>query len=271
MATVRESLSRIRPRVEPIENEAGLFSGESVLSILKLILAGSPLAEVLTIIAQLVESQGEGLFCTIWLPEEGANYLYCAVAPSLPGFCDHVGRTKVCAKGASCGTAVYRREPVYVTDILTEPSWDDYRDRMSRYGIRSVWSRPLFTRDGKILGTFGMLSREVRSPDRTELELIENASHIAGVAIEGHIKEQELQRERDRLRLLLEITNSMISKLDLRSLVEVLSKSLLSVMRCDFCALLLPDTDSGQLRITTLYNPEARGSLCDGTLIPVHG
>src|SRR5215469_5096295 len=184
METAKETLSDTQPRVEPAQNEAGLFSGEFVLNILKLILAGSPLAEVLTIIAQLIESQVEGLFCTIWLPEEGADYLYCAVAPSLPGFCDHVGRTKVCAKGASCGTAIYRREPVYVTDILTEPSWDDYRDRMSRYGIRSVWSRPLFARDGKILGTFGMLSREVRSPDRAELQAIENASHIAGVAIE---------------------------------------------------------------------------------------
>jgi formate hydrogenlyase transcriptional activator len=35
--------------------------------------------------------------------------------------------------------------------------------------------------------------------------------------------------------------------------------------------LLLPDADSGELRVTTLYNPEARGSLCDGTIIPVHG
>src|ERR1700758_3861783 len=177
METAKESPTETRPNIEPTRNELGLFASESVLSILKLILAGSPLPEVLTIIAQLVESQGEGLFCTIWLPEEGANYLNCAVAPSLPGFCDHVGRTEVCAKGASCGTAVYLRKSVYVTDILTEPSWDDYRARMSRSGIRSVWSRPLFTRDGKILGTFAMLSREVRSPDRAELQLIENASH----------------------------------------------------------------------------------------------
>jgi formate hydrogenlyase transcriptional activator len=271
METAKESPTQTRPKIEPTRNESGLFSSESVLNILKLIFTGSPLPEVLTIIAQLIESQAEGLFCTIWLPEEGADYLYCAVAPSLPGFCDHVGRTKVCAKGASCGTAVYRREPVYVTDILTEPSWDDYRDRMSRYGIRSVWSRPLFARDGKILGTFGTLSREVRSPDRSELELIENASHIAGVAIEGHIKEQELQRERDRLRLLLQITNSVASKLDLRGLVEVLSKSLLSVTRSDFCALLLPDEDDEQLRMTILHNPESRGAICDGSTVPVRG
>src|SRR5206468_12743720 len=83
--------------------------------------------------------------------------------------------------------------------------------------------------------------------------------------------EDELRHERDRLRLLLEITNSMTSKLDLRRLVEVLSTNLLSVTRCDFCALLLPDADSGELRVITLYNPEARGSLCDGTVIPIHG
>jgi len=83
--------------------------------------------------------------------------------------------------------------------------------------------------------------------------------------------EEELRHERDRLRLLLELTNSMTSKLDLRHLVESLSTNLLSVTRCDFCALLLPDADSGELRVTTLYNPEPRGSLCDGTLIPIHG
>jgi len=271
METASESPIETRPRVEPTENETGLFSGESVLNILKLILAGSPLPEVLTIIAQLVESQGTNMFCTIWLPNEDGSQLRCEAAPSLPGFSAHVGPTLVGPKGASCGTAVYRRKPVYVTDIVSDPLWDDYRDLMSPYGIRSVWSRPLFTSDGKVLGTFAILYRESRSPDSADLQLIENASHIAGIAIERHIKEQELQRERDRLHLLLEVTNSMTSKLNMQRLVEVLSTNLLSVTRCDFCALLLPDEDSGELRVTTLYNPAGRGSLCDGTIIPIHG
>ena len=83
--------------------------------------------------------------------------------------------------------------------------------------------------------------------------------------------EDELRLERNRMHLLLEITNSMTSKLAFRRLVEVLSTNLLCVTRCDFCALLLPDADSGELRVTTLYNPDARGSLCDGTIIPIHG
>jgi len=262
-----EGLSRGGPGTD----ESGLFSIESVLKLQKLIFAGSPLSEVLTNIAQLVESQAEGMFCTIWLPDEDGKELYCVAAPSLPGFSAQVGTMAVGPKGGSCGTAVYRREPVYVTDILTDPVWENYRDRMLPYGIRSVWSRPLFTREGKALGTFSINYREQRSPGANDLQLIENASHITGIAIERHMNEEELRRERDRLRLLLEITNSMTSRLDLRRLVEALSTNLLRVTRCDFCALLLPDADSGQLRVTTLYNPEARGSLCDGTLVPIHG
>src|SRR6266852_4426339 len=216
METTTPSPAQILPRLDSAPNGSGLFSSESVLNILRLILAGSPLSEVLTIIARLVESQGEGLFCTIWLTDEDWKQLHCAAAPSLPEFSAHVGPMSVGPKGASCGTAVYRKEPVYVKDILSDPIWDDYRDLVSPYGIRSVWSRPLFTSEGKVLGTFAILYREARSPDTKDLQLIENASHITGIAIERHMNEQALQHERDRLRLLLEITNSMTSKLDLR-------------------------------------------------------
>jgi len=257
-------------KVEGAQDESSLFSSESVLKLQKLIFAGSPLSEVLTNIAQVVEAQAEGMSCTIWLPDEDGKELCCAAAPSLPGFSAEVGTMVVGPKGGSCGTAVYRKESVYVTDILTDPIWENYRNRMLPFGIRSVWSRPLFTSEGKALGTFSINYRESRSPSASDLQLIENASHITGIAIERHINEQALQRERDRLRLLLEITNSMTSKLDLRRLVESLSTDLLRVTRCDFCSLLLPDADSGELRMTILYNPEPRGYVCDG-IIPIHG
>jgi formate hydrogenlyase transcriptional activator len=252
-------------------NELGLFSSEAVLNILRMIFAGAPLAEVLTIIAQLVESRGDGTLCTIWLPTDNGSQLYCVAAPGLPGFSAHVGSMLIGPQGGSCGTAVYRREPVYVTDVLHDPIWDHYRHLLLPFGIRAVWSRPLFTSEGQLLGTFAIHYREARSPEAPDLQLIENASHIAGIAIERHLNEEKLRLERDRLRLLLEITNSMTSKLDMRRLVETLSTDLLRVTRCDFCALLLPDADSGELRLTTLYNPETRGSLCDGTIIPIHG
>jgi formate hydrogenlyase transcriptional activator len=271
MESATQSPAPVALNLEGAHDHSGVFSGESVLNILKLIFGGAPLSEVLAIIARLVESQGDGLFCTIWLPDEDGKCLRCAADPSLPGFSAHVGCMAVSPKGGSCGTAIYRKQPVYVSDIYTDPIWEDYRDRMLPYGIRSVWSRPLFTREGKILGTFAILYREMRAPDSTDLQLIESASHITGIAIERHINEQELRRERERLQLLLEITNSMASKLDLGRLMDVLSTTLLRVTRCDFCALLLPDRDSEQLRLTILYNPDSRGAISDGAIIPIRG
>jgi len=256
--------------VDRAQDEPGRFSSESVLDILKLILAGSPLSEVLTIIARLVESRGDGTLCTIWLPNDNGKQLYCAAAPSLPGFSAHVGSMLIDPKGGSCGTAVYRREPVYATDILKDPIWDHYRHLLSPYGIRAVWSRPLFTSDGKVLGTFAIHYREVRSPGATDLQLIENASRIAGIAIERHINEEQLRHERDRLRLLLEITSSVTSRLDIRQVVEALSTNLFRIMQCDVSALLLPDSESGELRVTILHNPDARGPFREGSLVPMN-
>jgi formate hydrogenlyase transcriptional activator len=255
----------------PAKDESGLFSIESVLKLQRLIFAGSPLSEVLTNIAQLVESQTQGMSCTIWLPDEDGKELYCAAAPSLPGFIAQVGTMAVGPKGGSCGTALFRREPVYVTDVLTDPIWDNYRGRMLPYGIRSVWSRPLFTSEGKALGTFSINYCEPRNPGANDLQLIENASYITGIAIERHMKDQALQRERDRLRVLLEITSSVTSRLNLRRVVEALSTNLFRVMQCDVSALLLPDSESGELRVTILHNPDMRGPLREGSLVPING
>jgi formate hydrogenlyase transcriptional activator len=263
--------ARVLSRERPPEHKSGLLSTESVLNLQKLIFAGSPLPEVLTNIAQLVESQADGLSCTIWLPDEDGKELHCAAAPSLPGFSARVGTMAVGPKGGSCGTAVYRKEPVYVTDILTDPIWENYRGRLLPYGIRSVWSRPLFTSEGKALGTFSINYREPRSPSANDLQLIENASHIAGIAIERHMNEQALRRERDRLRLLLEISSSVTSRLDLRQMVDALSTNLFRIMQCDVSALLLPDSESGALRVTFLHNRDTRGPFREGSLVPMNG
>jgi formate hydrogenlyase transcriptional activator len=265
-----QSSTSLEMSTEDAQSSSGLLSSESVLNVLRLILAGAPLAEVLTIIARLVESRGDGTLCTIWLPGDDGKQLYCAAAPSLPEFITHVGSMLIGPKGGSCGTAVYRKEPVYVTDILHDPIWDHYRHLLLPYGIRAVWSRPLFTREGEVLGTFAIHYREARSPDAIDLELIENFSNIAGIAIERHLNEEKLRYERDRLQLLLEITSSVTSRLDLRQVVEALSTNLFRTMQCDVSALLLPDSESGELRVTTLYNPDARGPFREGSLVPMN-
>jgi formate hydrogenlyase transcriptional activator len=81
--------------------------------------------------------------------------------------------------------------------------------------------------------------------------------------------EAELKDERDRLRLLLDLNNSVVSQLDLRQLFEALSGKLLSIMHCDQAALLLPE--NGQLRTEMLYLPSGRGFASEGMIVPLKG
>ncbi len=90
-------------RVEPPQNESGLFSGESVLNILKLIFAGAPLTEVLTIIARLVEAQGKGMFCTIWLLDKEGKLLWYRCLPQRAGLCDRHSQRSVMGQLSSLG------------------------------------------------------------------------------------------------------------------------------------------------------------------------
>jgi len=151
--------------------------------------------------------------------------------------------------------------------VETGKPWE-FEARLRRHDGAFRWflcrAHPLRDESGEVLWWFGTAT-DIDALKKTEERLRRDES-------ERERLEDELRHERDRLRLLLEITNSMTSNLDLRHLVETLSTNLLGVTRCDFCALLLPEADgAGGLRVTTLYNPEARGSLCDGTVIPVHG
>jgi formate hydrogenlyase transcriptional activator len=115
---------------------------------LKLILAGVFLTEVLTIIARLVESRGDGIFRTIWLPADTGNQLYCVAAPRLPGLMTKARAMRIGHKGGSCGTVAYRKEPVFTIEFLTDPVWDVYRDRILPFGIRAVRSQSLFNTRG---------------------------------------------------------------------------------------------------------------------------
>ena len=188
----------VKPAGERTANDSGSFSAGPLLDILELIFAGAPLNEVLASIARLVESQVDGMLCTIWLPDDESTQVRCVAAPSIPGFLDHVGTMAIGPNGASCGTAIYRKQSVFVDDILTDPIWDNYRHQVIPFGIRAVWSRPLFARDGKVLGTFAMHYREAKSPKPIDIQLIENASHITGIAIERHLNEERLRREHEK-------------------------------------------------------------------------
>src|ERR1700687_407259 len=81
----------------------------------------------------------------------------------------------------------------------------------------------------------------------------------------------DLQRESDRLKLLLDITNTLVSNLECRDLLRAVSASIRQVMHCDVVGVWLPDGEQRQLRQLALDFPESKGFLREDLLHPVEG
>src|SRR5713101_8271291 len=81
----------------------------------------------------------------------------------------------------------------------------------------------------------------------------------------------ELEREKDRLKLLLEMTNTLVSNLEFRDLLRAISASIRRVMQCDSVSVWLPDTKQGQLRAHALEFPESKGFVKEDLFLPVEG
>jgi GAF domain-containing protein len=116
----------------------------------------------------------------------------------------------------SCGTAAFHKERVIVSDIASHPLWSgvpvaQLRDIALAHGLRAAWSQPLVSKDNEVLGTFGMYYGAPRSPSAREMRLIEDAGHIAVIAIEGEPSQAalknaflEIETSERRLRTILD-------------------------------------------------------------------
>jgi formate hydrogenlyase transcriptional activator len=81
----------------------------------------------------------------------------------------------------------------------------------------------------------------------------------------------ELRRESDRLKLLLDITNALVSNLECRDLLRTISASIRRVMRCDVVGVWLPDSEQRQLRQLAMDFPESRGFVTEDSRQPIEG
>src|SRR5258708_542090 len=80
-----------------------------------------------------------------------------------------------------------------------------------------------------------------------------------------------LHRESDRLKLLLDMTNALVSNLEPRDLLRAISSSIRQVMRCDLVGVWLPDVDQRYLRLRFLDFPESRGFAEEDSVYPIEG
>ena len=168
--------------------------------ILQKLAANAPLPEILERLVLLIEAQSPGMLCSVLLLSEDGDHVRHGAAPSLPAeYVQAIDGLQIGPKNGSCGTAMYRGEPVVVTDIASDPLWEDYRELAVANDLRACWSTPILSGRGKVLGSFAMYYREPRTPTGEEAGLTEVATRIAGLAIEHHAAKAILARTQAEL------------------------------------------------------------------------
>ena len=162
-----------------------------------MVAASAPLADILTNLVLLMEAQERGMLCSILVLSSDGIRVRHGAAPSLPeAYVKAVNGAPIGPRNGSCGTAMYLKRPVVVTDVMKDPLWTDYRQLAEICGLRACWSTPIFSPQGDVLGSFAMYRQEPRGPNNAETRLTQIATHIAGIAIERQ-RVQETLRERD--------------------------------------------------------------------------
>jgi len=178
--------------------------------------------------------------------------------------------TEVPHLGTAVGRAIDEQRPIYVPDLQAELSRIPQLASQAKLRIpHSAYIFPISI-SGKKLGalTFATAQSEQFSPDDMEL-MTSVASHVA-VALEGAVArdaeelyQRQLAHERDRLRLLLEINNQVVTQLGVNELFRSASSSIRKYFANDFTGFWLIDKHSNRLECAVLDFPGGKGFLAD--------
>jgi PAS domain S-box-containing protein len=163
--------------------------------VLEKIASGAPLGTVLDVLVRGVESQScDGMMCTVLVFDDVAQCLRHGAAPSMPAEYNRIiDGLRIGPCVGSCGSAAYTLEPVFATDIATDPHWADYTKLAATFGFGSCCSTPIFSSEGALLGTVAMYYRNPHQPSEHDRELIRMATHLAGIVIERACAVEQLR------------------------------------------------------------------------------
>ena len=150
------------------------------------------------------------------------------------------------------------QQPLTVPDISQEARFPTLIAMLRENGVRSFCVVPLTTAQRR-LGAMGFGSLQERAYQESEIAFMQQVAKQVAVALDNALNtnaalsyQEQLTRERDRQRLLLEVNNAVVSHLDLDDLFAAVSECLRRVIQHDGSSLLLCDAETGEWRIRVL-------------------
>jgi formate hydrogenlyase transcriptional activator len=169
------------------------------------------------------------------------------------------------------------QKPWVVSRLAEDTKFPELSSWLSDRGVQSLCVVPVTTALRKI-GALAFGSRHEGVYAEADVVFLQQVARQVAVAVdnahnfaEAQSVQEQLKEERDRLGLLLEVNNTVVSVLDLHELLKAVSDSLHRLMPHEYASLSLYDAESQTLQIHALDFPVSKGLIQEGLTIPVEG
>ena len=168
---------------------------------LETVAEGGPLAGVLEFLCRTMEAESvDRVIACIHPLNEDATIFRDTAAPSLDkSYREAVDGMLVSSMTGPCCHAATTRQTVVVPEVAADPKWVKFQEFAEPLGIRSCWSTPIFSNEGKVLGTFAHYYFEARDPSPRDARMVELMTRAAAVAIERSRAEAALRELNETL------------------------------------------------------------------------
>jgi formate hydrogenlyase transcriptional activator len=164
---------------------------------------------------------------------------------------DLVGGHEGPVEESPAGLVWQTQQPILVPDLAEEHRWPKVTQCMKEDGANSFCFVPLTTAVRR-LGAMGFLSLQKAAYGETDLEFLQQVAKQIAVAVDNVLHHQDLIHDRDQLRLLLEVSEVIVSHRDLSSLFRDLAQRLPAVAPFNFIGLILFDPTKNLMKIHVL-------------------
>src|SRR5262249_15732637 len=159
-------------------------------------------------------------------------------------------RSSIPTERSPSGRCFLTQEPLIIDDVDSETRFPpEVMALLQEYKIKSCCYQPLSTSVRK-LGALSFGSRQPRHFPESEMPFIRRIANQVGVALdnardfeETQRSQEKLSKERDRLRILLEVNNAIASRLELHDFLEAVSRCLQRILSHELVSISLYEPD----------------------------
>ncbi len=167
------------------------------------------------------------------------------------------------------------QKPLLLRDLTDEDRFGPYVYKLRESGIRTYYVFPV-TVAKRSYGAVSFGSRQVNAYSDSDLKFMEQLATQIAVAVDvdlthetAHTYQEQLAKEHERLRLVHDITNTLVSHLDAKELSREISKCIGRVMQHDYCGLCLHESSGNQIRLRAVDFPKGGKLLQEDAVFPM--